>query len=249
MIEAVSDIVEVYKISKSLLLQFFGGSASEVIYAIRGHLQNKKNWLIMKQQEIARMKKEDVLRFVQFKDENEFKGLNPVKDQPGETPYLKSMLLYGNDKKGTNETPQKSKSAIPGITPENGKPEKKEEQKKRSCLRELPKMRENEDSEDKKYDKLMGHGTMRLVASNRMEKGLTQEQMRGYLTLRGIAQDIKGGAKTNQDQKGDFRKESINKFKNSVMSADPEIANKAPPAAPGGGMSFFRKMQQSAGKS
>lgn len=232
MIEAVSEKVIAYRIDKSLLLQNFGGSSSEIIYALRGYLQNKKIWLKLKQQELVKMKKDDVLRFVQFKDENEFKGLNPTKTLPGETPFLETVLMYGKKKKETVQEPS-SKPA------ENKKPD---EPKKKPCFRELPKRVNKEEKEEKDYTGILGFGTQRLVPSKRLTQGMNQTQIRGMLTLKGIAENAKSGGKANQDQKEDFSKEAISKFQNSVMNADPEIAQKKNEQAPNG-PNVFRKLQ------
>jgi len=248
-IEAASDTVETYRVSRSMLLQYFGGSASEVIYAIRASIQAKKNWLQLKLLQLAGMKKEDLLKAGAFKDELECKGLNPTKTIPGETPYLKSVQTYGRDMKPTIEPLPKQK-----VEEEKGPPASGEEiptappkvelkpKSRAELMRKLE--RPSEGGEDKKYDTVMGFGTMRLVASDRM-KELNPRQMNGLVTLRSIAQDVKAGGKQKTEGRGEFNKETVKRFQNTVMMADPAIAEKTKealkaPSAAGGNL--FRKM-------
>ncbi len=247
--EAASDVVEAYRVSKSMLLQYFGGSASEVVYAIRAALQAKKNWQQLKVQQIASLKREELHKLVQFKDESETKGLNPTKTVPGETPYLKTMQTYGSAlRPAEGEHTFKHKSEEEKSVPE---PDAKPAAPPKMDLRPRPRaelMRRMEHgNEDHKHDSASAFATMRLVASDRM-KELNSQQMKGLIALRSIAQDVKSG-KSRAEGKGEFNHDTVKRFQKTVMMADPAIAekvhegpNQAKPAG-GAGMDFFKKMR------
>ncbi len=253
-IEAESDQVEAYRISKSMLLQYFGGSASEVIYAIRAGAQAKRNWIQMKLQQLGSAKKDDLLKAGLLCDETEYKSLKPVKTMPGEVPYLKMVQTYG--KPSADSTPRSLK--VGGVSP-TAAATKVEEEKvgaepvtsfkpppapKPTTRRPMMNtfMIEKAPNEEHKDDSIRGFGTMRLVASDRM-KNITPQQMGGLVALRKIAQDVKSGGK-KQDPKADFDKESVKNFQNKVMMADPAIAEKAKASAAGSGANFFKKMRE-----
>lgn len=259
-IETVSDKTEAYRISKTMLLQYFGGSASEVIYAIRAGSQAKKNWVQLKLQQLANVKKEDLMKHVQFKDETEYKGLNPAKSIPGETPYLKAVQTYGRESKIQAEPMHKPKQeeektaastsakvepmatdATPKDPPAAPPAPPKLEFK---SIRPRPDLsKRTEVNEDKKYDRVMGFATNKFLASDRL-KELSSQQMKGLTALRTIAQDVKGGGKQKPDPKASFKKESISKFQSTVMMADPAIVEQAKQAAKlAPNSNLFKKMQ------
>ena len=257
-VEAESDKVEAYKISKVMLMQYFGGSASEVLYAIRAGVQAKKNWIQLKIQQIATAKKEDLLKSGLLRDEGEYKIQKPTKTIPGEIPYLKMVQTYGKPtvdpitpkSKLTKPEDDKTKfeSAVataaaavaasdPSPAPPHApKPESRSKARNAFMIGKAP-------DEEHKDDTLRGFGTMRLVASDRM-KTITPQQMRGLAALRTIAQDVKSGGKQKQEPNADFNKDSVKKFQNTVMMADPAIAEKAKETAKAPSANFFRKMKE-----
>eukprot|EP01022_Parablepharisma_sp_SALTPOND_P012672 TRINITY_DN1635_c0_g1_i1.p3 TRINITY_DN1635_c0_g1~~TRINITY_DN1635_c0_g1_i1.p3 ORF type:complete len:364 (-),score=47.41 TRINITY_DN1635_c0_g1_i1:5498-6589(-) len=242
-VEAESEKVEAYKISKSMLLQYFGGSASEVIYAVRAGVQAKKNWIHLKLQQLASARKEDLAEAGLFRDETEYRSLNPSKTVPGEVPYLKMVQTYGKPAAGSMlklDKMEEQKAPEPVARPPPApKPEFRPKPRNEFMVEKAP----NEEHRD---DKLRGFGTMRLVASDRM-KNINSQQMKSLIALRSIAHDVKTGGKMKQEPKTDFNRDSLKKFQNTVMMADPAIAEKAKDGANGpgaaAGSDFFKKMR------
>lgn len=236
-VQAESEVVEAYKISKSMLLQYFGGSSSEILYSIRANIQTKKNWNQLKITQYSSMKKEDLMNANLLVDNDIYKELNPTKTLPGEVPYLKMTQTYGKPSKETvlKLTKEEEAKAKEAVLPPPPKPEMRPRARNDFMVGKAP-------DEEYKDNTLRGFGTMRLVASDRM-KNITSQQMRGLVALRSIAQDVRSGTK-RQDNAGGFDKSSLKKFQDSVTMADPAIAAKAK-ANPSGdsGLNMFKKMR------
>lgn len=236
-VQAESEIVETYKISRAMLLQYFGGSASEVIYSIRANLQAKKNWNQLKLAQYNSMSKDKLIKENVLVDEDAYNELEPTKTVPGEVPYLKMVQTYGKPsvEAAMKLTKEEEKKAEEAVLPPPPKMELRPKPRNEFMVAKAA-------NEEVKNDTLRGFGTMRLVPSNRMQH-MTQEKMRGLETLRNIAQERRtGGAKPGP--KANFDQGSIKKFQNSVMMADPAIlANKSKATEGSSGLNLFRKMK------
>jgi len=248
-VEAESETVDVYKISRAMLLQYFGGSASEVIYSIRAGVQAKRNWIQLKTKQLANAKKEDLLKAGMLRDESEIKLLKPTMSVPGEVPYLKMVQTYGKVTIDSGKTKpakqEEDKNATRAeeepklVPPPAPKPQPRVTQRNTFMVGKAP-------DEEYKDNSVRGFGTMRLVPSNRLNNITNPQQMRGLDKLRIIANNIKSGGVQMPSGKTNFDKESVKKFQNTVMMADPAIAEKGiHPAKPSlADMNTLKKMRK-----
>jgi len=236
-VQAESEVVETYKISRQMLLQYFGGSASEVLYLMRATLQAKKNWNQLKIIQYNATSKEDLIEENVLIDEESYKKLKPTMSVPGEVPYLKMVQTYGKPSVETitKLTKEEEKKAETAVLPPPPKMESRPEARNEFMVAKAP-------NEEYKDNTLRGFGTMRLVASDRM-KHITPQQMKAMAVLRGIA-DIRNPGKVNQEPKADFDKRSVKKFQETVMMADPAIVTRGnSKPEPNSGLNLFRKMK------
>ncbi len=234
-----AESVETYKISQEKLWKFFGGSGSEVIYALRAILQTKKNWMQLKIRQVSGTTTKDQL--VPFLcDESVRLGLAPAHAFVRETPFLQAIQNSVSPKNSTENVAAAAAAALadpkepaavheedkaPAAKVEAGPPK----MKGRMELRQLPRSIKRDEAEDgeKKYDRVMGFETRRVRADEKRLTNMTTKQLDGLGKLRWISNDLKkGGSGEKETGKTDYKKSSLMKFQDRVTMADPIIAEK-----------------------
>ena len=218
-------------------------------YALRGRIQTKQNWETMKLSQIL----SNPSLALQYREEPAYINLNPSKSTPAEIPFLKrkepkpkssktdfeetitslkKLSTKPSNPDSTSATAQTTGTAGMAGFLKNTADEKRESEEgaggtnKERFLADM-RARDEEKKPKEKYDRVMGWGTPRLVASNRMKgKGMTTVQLQGLTTLNRLAGERKGQAgNKDNDRIGGFQKTSIAHFTKNVMEADSEIAH------------------------